>query len=156
MRIKVVTIENIDEVIRQARDAIYKMYFAKQECNVLEKSKYSSRYNELEQMVIDSNNPYCAYKFAREIQNSNIPALEQVVINNNEPYLCKAFAVSIRKANIEKLQKAVIDSGNVEAIYSFAIDVKRADVYLLGNALKANGCNCLYTQLMDKIHGNER
>lgn len=156
MKIKCVTVNNIDEVIRQARECIYKMYYAKHKCDVLNCKKYLDKYNVLEQMVINSNNPYCAYKFAREIQNSNVKALEQVVINSKNPYICKAFARSIRKANITELQNAVIDSGDVEAIYSFAIDVKQADVYLLGNVLKANGCDVLYIKLMDKISSHER
>ena len=156
MKIKNVTPKNIDQVIRQARKCVCEMLVAKKQENMLKHSKYLNLFNEIENMVISENNPFCAYKFAREIQIANIPALEQIVINSKQPYLCKAFACNIKKANILKLQEIVIESGDVEAIYGFALDVKGANIQLLGNALKANKCDFLYRQLIEKLHYLER
>jgi hypothetical protein len=84
-----------------------------------------------------SANGWAALFFARrwKSRNINIRKLQQVVIASGDPRCAYEFARDVPEANIKKIQDMIVNSGNPEIIHKFAHDIKGADKQMLENAL---------------------
>lgn len=104
-----------------------------------EKAKESGCSQKLEQIVIDSGDPYWAYEFAKDIRGANVSKLQQVVVDSGDPRRAFYFARDIRGANVSKLEQVVIDYGNPILAYNFARYVKGANISKLQQAVVNSG-----------------
>jgi hypothetical protein len=62
-----------------------------------------------EEIIINSKKEYFAYAFARSIPNCNINNLQQVVIDSNNVDCCFRFATEVTGANLE-LFKPILEN----------------------------------------------
>lgn len=100
-----------------------------------------------EKRVLELNNPYLSYVFARDVEGANIKEHCINVIKSKDPLYNYEFAKAFQKRKIDEnnkkyiciLGEIVILSGDALYNYRFARDVKGADILRHANVVISSG-----------------
>lgn len=75
---------------------------------------------ELEDLVIEAENPKFIYRVASFIVGSNVEKLQDAIIKIGDPEYILMFASSVKDADMHSLGNKIIEIGNPEYICKFA------------------------------------
>ena len=120
-----VDLQSRDELIKtiiDSKDAYHCYLIA---YNVYKRNNYNTK---LEHAVLDAKNPGLCYKYALNIEGTDIKGHEQVILDSGNVEWCYKFAKDIKNANVKALEQVVFNSNNLEYITLFALEVKGADI----------------------------
>lgn len=96
------------------------------------------------------NHAYYLIGVAKEMSEVEYPVsdIEQLIIDFDEPHFIYRFAREVKHANIDKLQNAIIDIGDLQYIARFGCFIDRADTELIETILvEANNAQAAYAYI---------
>lgn len=96
---------------------------------IKDKKELTKESKKLEKYVIENNNPVLAYRLAFELDDREVRTtkLQNFIIDTRNARYIYKFAREINRSNVNKLQSAIIKCGNVLQITRFGCFVKGAD-----------------------------
>lgn len=131
---KVSRIDEFDKLIADARNPYLSFLFIRNnykiKCLAQEglKNQYKINFYIHEGIILDSNEPYLNYQFARRYHTPDILKHGQVVIDSGILKLNYLFARDVSGADIIKHGKVILESGDLQYNYIFARDIRGAEV----------------------------
>jgi len=97
-----------------------------------------------------ANDPEWAYRFAHDIDESDLERLESVILKSGHPRVVYDFALvkSERGGSVSALEEYMIASGDASLLVLFAADIEGADIHYIADILQ-NHANPKYFQLFE-------
>lgn len=103
------------------------IYFAKW-LSLIDNKQYTNSFKqELQEYIIQQQDPSLAFFFAQEF-NFNNHLMQKIILKQKNPYYAFLFAKHINYADIKALQKIVDQSNNIKYICHFAAFVPKAKI----------------------------
>ncbi len=142
----------------------------------IKRSQNISELKTIEKSILDKNDPFLSYLFAKEIKSALIPLHLNVVVNSNDYQIMYTFAMEIecdktpiqnaiiksknakwiyflswaKGVDIKLLEDAIIETGDLYYIYRFGVDVPGANQERIAKLIIANG-NIEYMYLLGRL-----
>lgn len=109
--------------------------------DALNRAKEQGFDSALQEIVIRSNDPEWAYRFAHDIPDADLDRLESVVLLSEHPRVVYDFALvkSERGGAVKSLEDRIVASGDAGLAILFAADVHGADIDRIAEVLRAHG-----------------
>ena len=129
----------------------------------------------IEMSILDKNDPFLSYLFAREIKNCNISSHLKVVTDSNDYQTMYTFAMEIdcdktlitekiaksgiakwmyflawaKGVDIKLLEDSILETGDINYIYMFGLDVPQANKERIAKYILQSG-NIYYINLLGR------
>lgn len=88
---KKVDFNNIFKLVFEANSLQLAIRYWEQKSDAYEINRCKERFNKIQNLILNSDNPFFAYIFAREVKGADIKTLETIIKNNANCYekFCK-------------------------------------------------------------------
>lgn len=100
MDIKKVDFNNIFKLVSEANRLQFAIKYWEQKNDVNVTSDYKEKFNKIQNLILNCDNPFFAYIFVREVKGSDIKALEPIIKKNANCY--EKFCELKQEKNLEK------------------------------------------------------
>ena len=79
MDIKKVDFSNISHIVNEAKNLQIAIKYWEQKNDAYEINHCKERFNKIQNLVLNCDNPFFAYVFAREVKGADVKALESII-----------------------------------------------------------------------------